>query len=61
MEQFKKLVRDNKKLVALIVAAALTFGGVKLAPETTEALVNTIVEVCCKEELAPVVDAQPHE
>lgn len=59
MDKVKAFVRGNKKLVALVLAAFLTLAGVKLAPETTESLVNGIVEACCKEEPVPAVSPEP--
>lgn len=56
MEKVKELIRKNKKLVGIILAMLLTVAGVKLAPETTEQIVDAVVEVCCSETPAP---AQP--
>lgn len=54
MDKVKEFVRGNKKLVALLLAAALTFGGIKLAPETVDSIVNAVVEACCSAEEVPV-------
>lgn len=54
MEQVKAFIRGNKKIVALVLAAVLGLAGVKLAPETTDAIVNAVTEACCS---APVEKA----